>query len=223
MSLVITVRGEHESRHRAERGIVHLAVALDGADHDEVFHAAATTSDAVRNLIDPLAASGGAITRWSSDTVRVTSQRPWNNAGEQLPLVHSAAIDFTARFREFDALAEFIERVSTLEFTRVNYVTWELTHETQLQAQTQARTRAVQDAVSKAREYAASVGLSEVSATDIADPGMLSATPATDSRGMMAGAAAMRMGGMHDGAAPLTLKPEDISVSAAVEARFNAS
>jgi hypothetical protein len=65
--------------------------------------------------------------------------------------------------------------------------------------------------------YAQSIGLGSVSATAIADPGMLgdggsNATPQFD-RMMKSGM------GSADGT-PLALKPEQIEVSASVDARF---
>ncbi|MEV8254895.1 SIMPL domain-containing protein [Rhodoglobus sp. NPDC076762] len=223
MPLVITVRGEHESWHAAERGIVHLSVAIDGPDRSEVFDAAMQSSGRVHALLTQLASNDGAITRWSSDTVRVTSQRPWNNAGEQLPLVYSAAIGYIARFRDFDALALFIEYVSAVDHTTVTLVEWELTEEATRAALADARHLAVIDAYTKAREYAESVGLSEVTTTAIADPGMLADVgPGSDSAGSGARASLRMMGAAGDGG-QLALKPEKISVAASVEARFHAS
>lgn len=223
MPLVITVRGEHESWHAAERGIVHLSVAIDGPDRSEVFDAAMQSSSRVHALLTQLASNDGAITRWSSDTVRVTSQRPWNNAGEQLPLVYSAAIGYDARFRDFDALTLFIEYVSAVDHTAVTSVEWELTEEAIRGAQAEARRQAVIDAYTKAREYAASVGLSDVTTTAIADPGMLDNAGGHSSHNLTASGASLRMMGAPGDNGQLTLKPEKIAVSASVEARFHAS
>jgi len=223
MPLVITVRGEHESWHPAERGIVHLSVAIDGPDRSEVFDAAMQSSSRVHGLITQLASNDGAITRWSSDTVRVTSQRPWSNAGEQLPLVYSAAVGYIARFRDFDALALFIEYVSAVDHTTVALVEWELTEEATRAALADARHLAVIDAYTKAREYAESVGLSEVTTTAIADPGMLSDVGSSITPAGGPPRATMRMMSAADNSAQLSLKPEKISVAASVEARFHAS
>lgn len=222
MSLVITVRGEHESWHQAERGIVYLSVELDGPDRDEVFMTAVQSSRAVQTLIAPLASNDGAVSRWSSDTVRITSQRPWSNTGEQLPLVHSAAVEFVVRFREFDALALFVEQISAVEFSKVSRIEWELTDHTERAATSQARGLAVTDAVTKAREYATSVGLSDVTATAIADSGMLDGVGPAGQGGPMVSSANMRL--MSSGTPDqLALKPALLSVFAGVEARFSAS
>ena len=221
MTVVITVRGEHESWQPAEHGIVHLSVAIDGPDRSDVFDDVMKSSGRVNELLAPLAAKNGGITRWSSDNVRVTSQRPWSNAGEQLPLVHSAAISYIVRFHDFDALALFIERVSSLDNTTVSHVEWELTAETADAARTHARRMAVADALTKAREYAESVGLSEVTTTAIADPGMLDNVATNSHDG--AETTSMRMMTATGSDRQLSLRPEDISVSAHVEARFHAS
>lgn len=218
----ITVRGEHTSWHPAERATVHGAVHHEGPQREPVLAAATAASEAVRTLIEPwYDESAGPITWWSAESVRVWSQRPWHQEGRQLPLVHHAAMDFTAKFGDFAALARFIEDAARIDGVVIHQVAWDLTEQTRATATAETRTRAVADAVEKASGYAAAVGLSAPVAVAIADPGMLGDRPAGD--GGMVPAMAMRSAKFDaagGGAPELSLRPEQITISCAVDARF---
>ena len=85
---IITVQGEAHARRTAERAIVSLSATVDGPDRDPVVDAVASAASAITALItadlDPTA---GPIVRFSADRAHVWSDRPWNQQGEQLPLV----------------------------------------------------------------------------------------------------------------------------------------
>src|SRR4051812_1247320 len=76
---VITVQGSHSEWFAAERGTVQVSVAFDGADRAPVFEKATTVAAVVTaELGAMLDADAGPVTWWSSDQVRVWSERPWN-------------------------------------------------------------------------------------------------------------------------------------------------
>lgn len=128
-----------------------------------------------------------------------------------------------ARFCDSDALALFIEDLSSVAYSTDNRVEWELTEETARTATSEARGLAVTDALTKAQEYAASIGLTTVTATAIAEPGMLDSV-GTGEGDYSVGGANMRMMSSDSGGGPqLALKLEQISISTSVEARFSAS
>src|SRR5689334_6794808 len=107
---IITVQGEYSKWYPAERATAGASVHAYGAKRDAVFERAVTASDTVRNLIEALHdKEAGPITWWSSDSVRVWSERPWNNEGKQLAPVYHAAIDFSAKFKDFEALSRWVE------------------------------------------------------------------------------------------------------------------
>jgi len=169
---VISVQGSHTARFPAERASVFVTVSIDGPVRDEVVAAATAAAEAVRATIEPLH-QPGPITSWSADSLRVWSQRPWSQTGEQLDPVHSAALDLTATFSDFSELSGWIERVVTIEHVAIGSIQWSLTDATVTTVTAEVRSRAVKDAVSKASVYAQSIGLGSVTATAIADPGML--------------------------------------------------
>jgi uncharacterized protein YggE len=221
---IITVQGEHSAWYPAERATVSAGVHAYGPKRDDVFSRAVIASDAVRNSIEALHdKEAGPVTWWSSDSVRVWSERPWNNEGKQLAPVFHAAIDFTAKFKDFEALAGWVEAAAGIEHVTVASISWDLTDATKASAKDEVREKAVQDALAKATVLARSIGLQSVTAVALADPGMLG-----DPSGAAGGAAfpAPRMAMMKSqafdsaGGPSLALKPEEIVVAFVVDARF---
>lgn len=221
----ITVQGEYSAWYPAERATVNAGVHAYGAGRDAVFTRAVTAADTVRNLIEALYdTTAGPITWWSSDSVRVWSERPWNNEGKQLPLVFHAAVDFSAKFKDFESLSRWVEAVAEVPDVSVGSIAWDLTEATKTSATTEVRSRAVKDAIAKATVFAQSVGLGKVTATALADPGMLGNPGAGgESPGAMFATRDMMSVSYDSGMPSLTLKPEQIAVFAAVDARFIAS
>jgi uncharacterized protein YggE len=217
---IITVQGEYSAWYPAERATASITVQFDGPERDAVFSAATASAEAVResiaSLVDP---SSGPVTWWSSDALRVWSERPWNQDGAQLPLVYSAAVGFTVKFSDFAILSSWIETTVELEGVTLSTIAWDLTDATRNAVTTEVRSRSVKDAVTKATVFAQSIGLGSVKAIALADPGMLG-----DQSNPSGGAPSLRMTKAYDSAgSPLQLKPEDIEVSSTVDARFVAS
>lgn len=223
MGTVITVQGHFAAWYPAERATVKLAVAFDGAKRETVLASATaavqTVTGAVKKLHDPEA---GPVTWWASDRIRVWAQRPWNNEGKQLAPVHHAAISVTVKFKDFDALADWLTEAATVPGVQVSGIEWALTDAKRTSVTAEVRSRAVKDAADKARVFAQAIGLSQVTASAIADPGMLgvSGEGAAPAPAMMRAAA---FAAPPSGGASLDFTPEDIEVTASVDARFEAS
>lgn len=218
---IITVQGSASEWLDAERGTATIRVSFDGPQRQPVFEAATEAASGITAALREL--GDGAVTRWSADRVAVWSQRPWNNQGKQLAPVYTAALGVTARFRDFDALAEFVERFATTPGVTVAGIEWDLTEETRTAALTRVRSAAVADATAKARAYADAAGLGELSPVAIADPGMLGDAGAGGAGAPELAFKAMRAGGSADAGVALTFTPDRIEVSAAVDARFRAA
>ena len=225
---IITVQGEFSAWYPAERATVSASVHVDGAKRDAVFQRAVAASDTLRTLIESdYDKADGPITWWSSDSVRVWSERPWNNEGKQLPPVYHSAVDFTAKFKDFDVLARWVESAAAIDGVTVGSISWDLTEATRTSATVEVRSRAVKDAVAKASVFAQSIGLGKVTAIALADPGMLG-DPSSGGGGnpspVFARGAMMKAQAYDSAGAPtLALKPEEIAVASVVDARFIAS
>ncbi len=221
---IITVQGSHSAWFPAERATVTAAVHTDGPDRAAVFARALEASEAVRTLTESnFDKTAGPITWWSSDTVRVWFERPWNNEGKQLDPVYHAAVDFSVKFSDFEALASWVESTSKIDSATIGSIAWDLTEATRTSATVEVRSRAVKDAVAKASVYAQSIGLATVKAIALADPGMLGDASAGSPVPVFARAAMMSTIGSRDDGAQLALKPEEIAVASTVDARFVAS
>ena len=99
-------------------------------------------------------------------------------------------------------------------------IEWALTEKTKADTVADVRTRAVEDARRKATTYAEALGLADLRCVAVADPGMLGDHGSGGRRD-----ATWRTRGLPhaEGAGGLSFTPEDIAVSAAVDARFAAT
>ncbi len=224
---IITVQGEHSAWYPAERATVRATIIVDGPKRDAVFAGAVSASDAVRASIEALFdKTAGPVTWWTSDSVRVWSDRPWNSDGKRLPLVFHSAIDVSAKFLDFDELSRWVEATAAIEFVTISSISWDLTEATRTSVTAEVRSRAVKDAVAKATVYAQAIGLGSVTAVALADQGMLGdpSVNASGSGTAMPYRSALKMQAFDAAQGPtLALKPEEIVVESFVDGRFVAS
>jgi len=119
MSTEITVRGSFSAFRPAERGTVHASVSYEGPEMEAVYAAVASDLAVLKDSIAALR-EAGAVTWWSADQLRTWSNRPWNDKGKQLPLVHHAAVGVEVKFRDFAALSEWVgQRIADTESSGV--------------------------------------------------------------------------------------------------------
>jgi uncharacterized protein YggE len=219
--VVITVRGEHETRIAPERAVAHLTIRAEAPERGAVVERIAAFTEPVR---DDLASRkiAGTVLEWTSQRVSVWSERPWNNEGKRLAPVHYATVDFSVTFTDFAVLSWWAGEVAEREGVQLGWIEWKLTPETRAATERDVATQAVGVAVSRAAAYAGALGLGNVTPLEIADVGLLTRPEhpegAQAPRVLMAKAAfsADSVGG----GPAVQLQPDDIVVSSAVEARF---
>ncbi|MBD8024360.1 SIMPL domain-containing protein [Microbacterium gallinarum] len=221
--VVITVRGEHEARIAPERAVAHLTIRAEGAERGAVVERMAAFSEPVREDLASRT-SAGTVVEWTSQRVSVWSERPWSPDGRRLAPVHYATVDFSATFTDFAVLSFWAGEVVEREGVQLGWIEWQLTPETRAAMERDVASGAVGVAVARANAYAGAIGLSTVTPLEIADLGLLTRndSPAAprQERMLMAKASFAADGA---GAAPtVQLQPEDIVITAAVEARFGA-
>ncbi|MDH6196454.1 hypothetical protein M2272_003097 [Mycobacterium frederiksbergense] len=216
----IIVRGSFSVFQPAERGTVHATISYEGPAIEPVYDRVVRDLDAVKASIQPLHnPDAGPITWWSTQQLRTWANRPWNNEGKQLPLVHHASVGIEVKFRDFTALSRWVggHVVNTGGFA-LSRIEWALTAKHRDELIADVHTRAVQDAVVRAQRYADALNLGPVRPVAIADEGMLGhASDGSVSARMMH---AMSVAGGVGGAPEAELAPADIEVSVAVDARF---
>ncbi|WEK59600.1 MAG: SIMPL domain-containing protein [Candidatus Microbacterium colombiense] len=214
--VTVTVRGEHEARLSPERATVRVTVRAEGAQRGPVVESVMRLGEPVRTSIVERA-DGGSVADWSSKRLSIRAERPWNNEGKRLAPVYYANIDFTATFADVSELSVWVTDVSAWDGVEVGWVDWHLTSETRDRTEREVAAAAVGVAVTRAEAYAGALGLTSVTPLEIADVGLISSGQASPAAPMMkarAGAFAA------DSAPSMEYEPEEIVVSATVEARF---
>ena len=220
--VTITVRGEHELRVAPEEAVAHLSVRAEGPERGAVVERIAAVAAPLREDLESRKAAG-TLTEWSSQRVSVWANRPWNNEGKQLALVHYASVEITATFTDFAALSWWISDVAERDGVQVDSVDWRLTPASAKAFEADVAAQAVQVAVARATAYASAIGLRTVTPLEIADLGLLTRAPDQPAPAPKM-LRAMSMAAMDAGGAgpAVELQPEDIVVTSAVEARFGA-
>ncbi|AZG45203.1 SIMPL domain-containing protein [Gordonia insulae] len=213
--LEIVVRGVARRKYRPERAILDLTVHLEGRARESVYRDATTMHGAVVESLKELLARD-VVDEWSSDTLRVYSYRPYDSNGNRRDPVYSTRIKVDAEFTDFEELSKFIDRWAAVDGVDVGHVEWGIPQDNRRTYERELRREAVDDAVAKAQAYADAVGRGAVTATQLADPNMLST-----SRSARAMSDPLGIPGDGSGSAPaLELRSEDIEIAVAVDARF---
>ncbi|WP_435744327.1 SIMPL domain-containing protein [Microbacterium sp. PMB16] len=214
--VTVTVRGEHEARIAPERATVRVSVRAEGPERTSVVEHVMRLAEPVRRSITERA-DAGTVVDWTSKRLSVRAERPWNNDGKRLAPVYYASIDFTATFAEASELSIWVSDVSPWDGVEVGWVNWHLTPETIARVEGEVAAQAVGVAVARAQAYAAALGLGEVTPLEIADVGLISTGPPAPALEMMKS----RAGAFSADAAPaMEYEPDEIVISATVEARF---
>ncbi|HTW17774.1 MAG TPA: SIMPL domain-containing protein [Nocardioides sp.] len=215
---VITVQGSYDAFHPAERATVTVAVGFEGADRGQVVtRTTSGTAALVAGIADRHHPEAGPVTWHATDRLRVWSTRPFHDKGEQRPLVHHAQTKTRAKFRDFEDLARWVEAAAGHPGVSVSGIEWALTEQTKRNVVEGVRARAVEEARRKAQVYADALGLGPVRCVALADPGMLG--DHSSAQGGITAAAYSRAGQAEEPGG-LSFTPEDIAVSATVDARF---
>lgn len=221
MTTEITVRGSYSAFEPPERGTVQARLGFEGPQMQPVYDRVVRDLEQVKASIAPLHdPDRGPVTWWSTQHVRTWANRPWNQDGKQLPLVHHASVGIEVKFRDFGELARWVGRhVEHTAGFSLDDVAWALTEKRKHQLSREVRARAVQDAAGRAQEYADALGLGPVRPAALADAGMLGQGLEAVGPSERAYLRAQVAGGVGGGA-ELALSPEDIEVAAVVDGRF---
>ncbi|MEV4739212.1 SIMPL domain-containing protein [Streptomyces sp. NPDC049555] len=211
----IAVRGE--ARIDADPDIAHLGITLTARGTDR----RTTLEDLTRrnhHVLELLKTYADAVEKTETGTFTLTPQLHDKGRGERIRAYHGH-VHLTTTLTDFTALGELATRLADLDLTRVDGPWWALRPDSPVHGE--ARRRAVQEAVQRAREYAAALGAELVAVVELADIGAEN-TPAPGPMPAPPGAV-MRSagyGGAPDTAPALDLEPRRQTVHAHVNARF---
>ncbi|ORL73538.1 SIMPL domain-containing protein [Prescottella equi] len=222
--VTITVTGHAERSVTPNRGVVHLNIEFDAATRAEASDATTASASALTDLIRSLEKDAARpLRRWSIDQIQHSRYRPCHPQGKKLPWNYRSTATATVTFRDLDAVASFVDRASAIEGVNVTHLEWKLTRTAHAKALSRVRDLAVRDALAKAKGYTRSLGCKRIEAVALADPGMLNAGQRPDfgQPVMRAMAASAPLQDTERSAIELT--PENLRITADVEARFEAS
>ncbi|MCU1529870.1 MAG: hypothetical protein JWP75_3633 [Frondihabitans sp.] len=122
-----------------------------------------------------------------------------------------------ATFVDFTALAEWVSDLAGREGVHIEGLDWTLTTATQVKLEREARIEAVQNAVTKAADYASALDLGTPTLDAVFEAGL---RPGLGSGGGASVARAKTMSSpAHDGGS-FELAPRDIEVTATISADF---
>lgn len=217
-ALEITVRGRAERQYRPEQGTVVLAASFTEPTSESAHtKALELQSDVVAELtrLDET----DALNTWHANDIHVFGHRPWVDGKQSSDVVYTTRIAMTAEFLDFEALAAFLVDWAGRDGLTVGHIAWDVLPENRRRYEVEVRREAVRDAVAKAQAYADAVGRGTVTALALADPDMLGTAPNEPVGPMMMRAAGADMGG----GPTLELRPDDVVIAVAVDARFSAS
>lgn len=210
----ITVRGSHTTTLPPEQATVYANLAAEGPEPQPVFDAVATAlAEVTRSLASRHHAKDGPVSKYVIDQVRRGSHRPFNRDGEQLPLVHTAAVAMTATFTDVDDLAAWVGWSASVPGLGIGYIDWGLTDARRRRVERKTRQKAVRDAKRRAQDYADALDLGSVRVHSISDPGM---SGQAQPKVMMARA----MSAPADRSPEVSLRPDEVQIEAQVEATF---
>jgi len=228
VTVVISVEGEHTIDTPPERAVLFLTVNVETDDKQRTLDLAVRLTQELAAEMATLTAPGGPATWHAVGSMHTHSWRPHADSGAIMPLRHVATVPLQVKFRDFQALSAFSSRAGTRPGVRLDRVEWRLTQASGTRVREAALAGAVADARARALVMARAAGFTEVIPSQLADPGLLEGTPG-DGGPTPVGKAALRLaeaapaggGGGLDPEA-IDLKPEDVSVSARIHARFTA-
>lgn len=219
--VIITVRGEYERHVAAELGIAHLGARAEGPERGDVIDRVAALAATLRAELTERK-DAGSVSEWSSQRMSVWSNRPWNDQGVQLPLVHYASASFDASFVDFAALSRWVGDVAARDGIQIDGIEWKLTPDSHAATEADAAAHAVTVAVSRASAYASALGRHDITPLEVADLGLLT-RPASGNGAPQMDRMMMASPMSAKSAPAVEFEPDDIVVTAAVEARFSAS
>ncbi|MFG2145943.1 SIMPL domain-containing protein [Streptomyces sp. NPDC048696] len=210
----IAVRGEAVLDVDPEIARLGVTVIARGTDRRSALEDLTRRNAAVLDLVKSY---GDAVEQLETGSFSVSPELGRHGRGERVR-AYQGQVRLTAELGDFTALGELASRLAALELTRVDGPWWGLRPASPAYAK--ARRRAVEQAVERAREYAAALGSDLVALLELADEGAEDARPYPAPAPGMLRTAYGSGAPEPQGALELDLEPQRQTVRAAVLARF---
>jgi uncharacterized protein YggE len=212
---VISVRGETTLVVDPEVADLYISLFSRARDRREAYERLSKRNDEVLALIRGY---GDAVEQLGSGGITVLPET--GKSREEKIRSYSGSVRLNATVADFSVLGELVAKLSELETATLSGPYWRLRPASPVYKR--ARTEAVGEAVARARDYAAALGCEVTGLIELADTGMSRTTPPPQPR--MAGVAFGSRAPAGVAEPPsLDLEPQQQTVYANIEARFNAT
>lgn len=215
----ISVRGESLLTVEPELADLTVVVTTQAKDRREAFERLVKRNDEVLEL---LRSYGDSVDKVESSGVAVHPEVRKSGREEKIR-AYSGAVRIEVAVGDFAVLGEIVARVADLEAAHLEGPNWRLRRTSPVYRK--ARTRAVQEAVTRAQDYAEALGSRITGLIELADTGLMQNQVVRPQRVPFA-AASRALGAPPPGSAEppaLDLEPVAQEVRASVEARFYAT
>lgn len=209
------VAGSATKSHPAERGTVQITVSFTAADRRQV----RADSTAAHTAVTQEAAAhqeSGAATEWTAERVSTDAYREYVKDSDETVLRYRSISTVSVTFSDFGVLADWVSDLAERPGIGVDGITWSLTDPLRVSLQRKVRIDAVQDAITKANDYAAALDRGSPTLDAVFEEGL---RPNLGGGGGFARDGMMMKAASYDGGS-YVLKPGDIEVSASISADF---
>lgn len=219
--VTLTVAGFAQRYLPAERGTVHLRATAEARRSSDVVPVIAElharlSAEAERHVASDVA------TWWSADQLSVSTVHRYLKDSDVSEPFQVASAGVAVKFADFAALSAWVTEVGTLDGVVVDGVDWALTEARRTEVEKEVRTDAVRDAQERAAAYAAALGFATVTVAALYEAGLRPHThPGFEGGG--GGIRYARMAADSADGPMVSLRPENIEVSATITADFTAA
>jgi hypothetical protein len=216
----ISVRGESLLTVEPELADLTVVVTTQAKDRREAFERLVKRNDEVLEL---LRSYGDSVDKVESSGVAVHPEVRKGGRDEKIR-AYRGAVRIEVAVGDFAVLGEIVARVADLEAAHLEGPNWRLRRTSPVYRK--ARTRAVQEALTRAQDYAEALGSRITGLIELADTGLMQSQVVRPQRAPFAAAGRALAAPPAPGAAEppaLDLEPVAQEVRASVEARFYAT
>jgi len=211
----IFVRESVDHYEPPQRATVHLDVKGSGLNREHVRAQVSDVLHQVRAQIESLHDEQEGPVTWFA----VSKARTWSWKDDD-GVKFSEEVCVKVKFCDFSCMGAWMNSVLAFKGARVWTIEWSVTELRKRELETWLRQKAVRSAKDKAEQYASALGLHVSSVKTVADEGFLEKNT---SGGMSSVAASRGGGGAGYGKASsdaYQFTPEDVRMSASIEAEF---
>lgn len=213
----ITVVGHARASFPPERATLRMRLGVEGSDKHAAMDHTTTLVQAFTAAVEQMKELTPSPTTWSAVApIGTRSWRPWSE-GASLPVRHAAECIVQLTFRDFQALARFIDQWGGRNGVSIDSVAWSLTEPRREAEDERVLTQAVLQAHARATTMAHAAGEPGVRFLELADRGLLDGGAPEDVFPLHA--VSLRAGGAGEDEG-ITIAPEDVHLDVTVHARF---